>query len=533
MRSSWTLGLLWLAFVWRGLFFATTTPIWEGFDEHAHFSLADALARGDPWPKASDALPLEIQSSLALLPLPKLLAGTEALSNGQYWKKPPSDRLGLERRFASLGAGEERGLPPSKHLMYEAQQAPAYYWVLAGAERLILDWPLAERVLALRLLTLLVASLLVPFTYMAARRICAPPVALCSVLLLIAMPQLSMSAARIANDIFAAAAVGWVLLQVAGGAGRKQSPWWALLLGLSTGLALLSKGYLLILLPALAVYFFAEWLANPHSRGVIARNGAIAVAVSAASGGWWYVRNLLAGGSLSGEQMEVAARHGQAFRWEELAKMDWVRAVDFILMSHIWLGNWSFLVLRGWMYHAVELGFLAAAVGVALWYWRALRRRECSAVLLMILFLQISMAAAVMYHATVSRQMTNFSGTFGHYLDGTVVTEVILLALGCGVLHRVWGARILVWALVGLDLFGTHVYLLPFYAGRIGEEASGRLPAFQVLHCDWGCVAEIAANLAVNKGPLAAHPHVLILIWGLYLISTIGVGFSASQKPRT
>jgi len=50
--------------------------------------------------------------------------------------------------------------------MYEAQQAPLYYWLSAQVPKLFLDWALADRVLLLRFLTLMVASLVVPLTYL-------------------------------------------------------------------------------------------------------------------------------------------------------------------------------------------------------------------------------------------------------------------------------------------------------------------------------------------------------------------------------
>lgn len=531
-RIDWVLVCLWLAFFLRGLFFASTTPIWEGFDEHAHFALIDTLARGHAWPAAGDGLPAEIEASLGLVPLPKLLAGAAYSSHEDYWAKPPAERSELQRRFLALSPLHESTAAASQHRMYEAQQAPAYYWFLALADRLVLDWPLANRVCLLRLLTLLMASLLVPFSYGMALKLGGPQVATSAGLLLVAMPQIAMSAARIANDLFAATAVACVLWQLAQGAAEQKSPWRAFLLGLSTGVGLLSKGYLPILFVALAVYFLAEWVWKPQARQLIQRNACIALAVAALSGGWWYGRNLLLSGSLSGEQMEVAARQGGAFGMSELLSMDWLRAVDFILLSHIWLGNWSFLVARSWMYHFLEFLLLAAASGVVLHYARAWRNGERSSARITVLFLELSMAAAVLYHSLVSSRVANFSGTFGHYLDATVAAEVFLLALGCAFWSRVWGAGILVLAFLGIDLFATHVYLQPFYAGLIREVAPGKLLAFRVLECNWNCIQTLAQNLAVNKAPLFSNPHLLVLLWGLYGIATAGIAVLAVRQRR-
>ncbi len=43
--------------------------------------------------------------------------------------------------------------------------------------------------------------------------------------------------------------------------------------------------------------------------------------------------------------------------------LNWLGVADFAFVSHLWLGGWSFLVLRTWMYRTMELIFLTALVG--------------------------------------------------------------------------------------------------------------------------------------------------------------------------
>lgn len=86
----------------RGLFFASTLPLWEGFDEHAHFALVDSLARNKTWPSSSAPLSAEIQESLRILPLFKLLAGSNYMSHEEYWRKSDEQRRHLQVEFARL-----------------------------------------------------------------------------------------------------------------------------------------------------------------------------------------------------------------------------------------------------------------------------------------------------------------------------------------------------------------------------------------------------------------------------------------------
>jgi len=97
--------------------------------------------------------------------------------------------------------------------MYEAQQAPLYYWLSAQVPKLFLDWALADRVLLLRFLTLMVASLVVPLTYLVGYAAGGIRLALTNSILLVAMPQFTMTASRVANDSFAAVDVALVVWQ--------------------------------------------------------------------------------------------------------------------------------------------------------------------------------------------------------------------------------------------------------------------------------------------------------------------------------
>src|SRR5206468_6613145 len=127
------------------------------------------------------------------------------------------------------------------------------------------------------------------------------------------------------------------------------------------GLALLTKAYFLALVPPLLVFGAVHARGKRINRQLLTIFGG-AVLIS----GWWYARNWALTHSLSGEQFELAAR-GSGLLASAL-RIRWMRAADFTFISHIWLGNWSFLVARSWMYHffAVVAGLAAAGLGVRL-----------------------------------------------------------------------------------------------------------------------------------------------------------------------
>jgi len=281
------------------------------------------------------------------------------------------------------------------------------------------------------------------------------------------------------------------------------------------------------LLPVLSMFFLAEAIFAPDKRNGVIRQGCITLLCATLTGGWWYARNLMLTGSLSGEQLEAAAGQNLLALGKEAFRMDWLRAANFTLRSHIWLGNWSFLGVRSWMYHIVNVFFFAAILAVAFWYLRSMWRRECGSAMFGLIVLELCMIAAVAYHCIVSSTVENFPGTFGHYLDGTLVSETVLLGVACRYAGSFRAVPLFVFALLGIDLFGMHAY---YYAGRLSEGLGG-LRAFQILACDGSCTQAISERLALQKGLLSVPGYVPIS-WMLYLLATLFILLAAARLRK-
>jgi len=62
--------LIWFAFFLRGAFCASILPVWEGFDEYAHFAFIHHLKTFGTLPRKDELVSAEISRSLKLVPLP-------------------------------------------------------------------------------------------------------------------------------------------------------------------------------------------------------------------------------------------------------------------------------------------------------------------------------------------------------------------------------------------------------------------------------------------------------------------------------
>jgi hypothetical protein len=153
-------------------------------------------------------------------------------------------------------------------------------------------------------------------------------------------------------------------------------------------------------------------------------------------------------------------------------RMNWLAEADAGAFSHIWVGGWSFLLLRSWMYRAFELLALLAGLGLLRYSARAvaitgrvgLARALDERVILLVAYALMSQPIA--YHSVVLLLTRNMATAIGWYLYPVVVPAVVLLFLGFrGLFGTHWSLRALVCVCilaVALDLYTVHFLPMPY-----------------------------------------------------------------------
>jgi len=496
MRARYWVLLLWTCFVLRGTFYAFAIPLWEGFDEYDHYARIEVLATEGREPSRTTPVPQDVAESLARLP-----AKNGGMTYDEYWKLPPEAR---HRSFPASGAG-----------ISEAQQPPLFYWLSAALYRIAGDISLPSRVVALRMFCVLLASFCLPFGYLIALRVLGKPaLALGAAALIASMPVLTFTATHVANEGLAiglGAALVWSALE------RRSA---ALLFSL--GAALLTKAYFLAFLPPLILLLFYR---DTRRMAAIALSGAAAIA------GWWYWQTWAATGSLTGNVILVhpglAAMARTALRFPAL------EAADFAWTSFLWTGNWSFLVVRGWMYRAIAALCVVALAGIVSLVWK---RNAGVALLSAFVF---SFALAIAYFALGSLVVYGHPNAFGWYACCLVAPIAVLLFAGLRAAmprSKAAAGPILTIALSAIELFGAHVYLWPYYTGLISHLPNGGLPAFRLAQLGDGGFATLFQRLTLSK-PAWMAPPVLIAAWAMFLMATgalsvVSIWFARLARTR-
>jgi len=457
--------LLWVLFIARGCFYCAMLPLWEGWDEYAHFAWLDHWLLHGTLPRQDDPIAREIDESMRLAPLPHELAwiGPPYLTHEQWWALPETERQVRRHDLAALPPQLAREVSQHKFVFYEAQQPPLYYWLVSIPLRFLESRALTSRVLAMRLIGLLLASLAVPLTWLAAKQVVGKDAVLCAGMLAVA-PGFAIDASRVANDCLAIAVMSfllWLLLR------DDRKP---IGTGLALGAGLLTKAIFVPIIPAFIVLWWRQ------ERRLLA-----GLAIAFLLSGWWYARNLVLGYSLTGWIIQA----GPAPVTSGVLHINWLSAANVAATSLTWFGAWSFLTLKSWMYRLVEAIALAGAV-------LAVRRRGLQTPATLSGFFVVAM----MYGTVLTQASGHAPNVPGWYLWPLGGALAIILAAG---LRRY--SIVLIAVLTAIDLYGVIALLSPFYAGlaernkAAGGQFFGALTRLQVPV--WLAVLWAAATIAI------------------------------------
>jgi hypothetical protein len=115
MKETLLLAYFWVIFLARGFFYVSFLPLWEGFDEWAHYAVIQRLALGKEVLTArGDRVSREIDASLKAAPW------VGPLSRDAYWQMPDSSRSNYEQTLRSMPVEWTRESAATSPPMYEA-----------------------------------------------------------------------------------------------------------------------------------------------------------------------------------------------------------------------------------------------------------------------------------------------------------------------------------------------------------------------------------------------------------------------------
>src|ERR1017187_955619 len=105
MRVNWRVVGIWACFVARLTFYSSMLPLWEGYDEWAHFSVIRHMAVSHEALVERDApVPRDVEASLQLAPVPWEMRYLTPpwLTQDSYWSLPPEMRARRQAAFRTM-----------------------------------------------------------------------------------------------------------------------------------------------------------------------------------------------------------------------------------------------------------------------------------------------------------------------------------------------------------------------------------------------------------------------------------------------
>ena len=524
MRALRWLLAIWLCFLARAFFYCAALPLWEGYDEWSHFAVVQRMAfRGEPLVSRDSLISRDVAASLELAPVSwecRYLPPPSATYD-DFWRLPPAERARRESQFRAIPSTWAVEDSTGSLKAYEGLQSPLAAWILSPVLLAARHAHLATQVLLLRWFSMAILSLVIPLTFLTARSVFRhDATALGCAAVVAAMPGFLIGIARVSNEYLAVVLFSLLLWLSVGELTRRR----LISLGAVLGLGLLAKAYFLAAIPPVAVLLL--WKCR-RPRALLVPLATLAIA------GWWYVRNLLTTGTLSGMQ-ESAMQHTAALgaqlgaQIHQATRVPWLVTIDSILFSHLWLGAWSTLTVRSWMYHLFYLLIALAILGLAF-------RLSTGAIRILGGFV-LAFWLGQLYHANLLSMVWGIATSLGCYLNAVAAAEVTLCVAGLRALSPRAARRFVAPAGVALfalfDFYTLHMVALPYYTGLTAHRPGGPVAAFHPAAANW---PELLTRLGAFKSPLLSPPG-LAALWLCYAAATLGLvalSFAAARRESS
>lgn len=447
--------------------YALALPVYHGPDEDRHVDMLIKVAEGDIPLEPGTPVSEEVSESTRVT---GYQPGRGARSPEEV--VPRQDR----RSFDTLAADPEQE-PQQSNQMW--QHPPLAYVLTTGVLTLTpaLDsgadaWASDQAVSAGRMVGALLVMPLPLFAFWATRRLAGTsPPALAAAVMAGAVPGVAHIAGTVTNDSLLIALLGFLTVPLAFVGTGDLSLRTAVLTGVAGGLALLTKGFALIVVAWMgAAYLLGLWRGRRATLGPAAGSGALALGIAGLLGGWWWLRNIAVHGTL-----QPRAQRGEVPNdLSDLSVFHWLEEVWDITPP-------TFLGAFGWLEGHLAGGArwsagLVLLTGIVLAF--VLRRRSdpWRRADLVLALGAVAGTAAIMligsldhYYATGGR-----IGLHGRYLMGGMVGMAAVAGIGLATALRPvarWVPAVLLVAGTTLHGFGLSTMLDRFY---IPEGADAR-----------------------------------------------------------
>ena len=425
--------LLSLAFM--GLAYLSILPIFEGFDETAHFSSLRQIA-------STGSIPLYGKSYLDQFvvnfqgPVP-YSTGTPPFDSGMVYKKF-FEHPELSEQYIKLYR-QPLSAPvflPSQQINWQAQHPPLYYLLLAPLISLFDHFSFTAQIFLLRLVSYLLALSGVAFGLLAVNQLTLEKERNTAVLGFlfypVILPMFFPEFARIGNDSLCIFLVGLTVYLLSFWPRDEHNTWRSLAIGIVLGMGLLTKALFLPIVAALLLFLLIRTRMHRQEDTTFPWLLLQILLPSLFIGGGWYVYNFFVFGEITGSYDAILlANQGGLIAGLKgnFSLYGFVRGVIAPFVSYSWAGTWSLVRLPAILH--IPLLLLLIIIFVA--YIRQLKFHPLDNPAWLPVWMFLLFAAGLLWHILVGIAINGNAATPGWYLH--ILMPWMAPALGMGIVN--------------------------------------------------------------------------------------------------
>jgi 4-amino-4-deoxy-L-arabinose transferase-like glycosyltransferase len=430
-RSIFVAYVLTLFFV--GLGYLAILPVFEGFDENAHFSSLREIADGKTIPvygKSSiDKEVVDYQGPTAWGSL------DPPFDKGLVYSKFFSDPALVEDYLRVYRQPHQRPAYAASGVMnWEAQHPPLYYLLLAPLEKLTESMAFVTQILVLRIASYLLALLGVVFALSWVIRSTEreePALLAGFVLYPIILPMFFPEFTRIGSDSLCLLLTGLLALLLSEWNSAKDNRKLAVAIGITVGLGLVTKAFFIPIAMALAIFLILRSLKRDQREW---QGSFLILALAFFIGGGWYFYKFMTYGDPIGsnDAIQLAQQGGFIANLEQhFSFYAFARGILATIVSWSWGGTWSLARLPT----LLHVPLLALTAWIVAAYLLQLRRRPLTDPAWLSVWLFSIFGCGFLYHILISIAINGNGNTPGWYLH--ILMPWAAPAVGIGA-HAIW-----------------------------------------------------------------------------------------------
>ena len=523
-----------------GASYIAMLPIWEGFDETAHFSYIQQVADNRKLPlNCKDRISTDIEKYYHYAPVPKAL----------FSEVPSKDRLTYQSFFSKSEAslsnskkfihstGNPRKYFPGRGHNWECQQPPLYYILLSPIYSATNQLSWGKQIFILRIISYTFAWLglvVAVFTCLEIAKNQSPRnkidlwnwAGIGAGLWPVFFPAWFSDMARIGNDSICCLLLSLVwFVSIKMISLEKICYKHFLSLGFLLSLGCLTKViFIPITVGVLSFWLFREW----KLRGKIGflktiKLCSFVIITILASSGWWYWNNHLQYGVISGNiSLKLIKQAGGLWNGLEtnFSFYQWIRSNAVLLVTFGWIGSWSLVKPPLALLTPLILILSLLVYG----YLQTIRQSKIISSKWLPAWLVMPILIGLSCHILVRIALTGEGrGTPGFYLH--ILAAPMSAALGLS-LYKMWvnnffkaTTQILFGYIILLSIGTTWSQSL-FFSGLISASKEERVYSFPEHFPSFFGLVEVYQRLHVLAYPKVGF-FLLIIGWGIIVTGLI------------